>query len=63
LEGTDVPLSTSTHVLKLFGKTTSGGKVIAMVKMAFSTKSGVTVKITVRSEEAGVGQLIANGVA
>ena len=56
-------MSTSTHVLKLFGKTITGGRVVAMVKMAFSTKSGVTVKITVRSEEAGVSQLVADGVA
>ncbi|RVD90232.1 uncharacterized protein DFL_001207 [Arthrobotrys flagrans] len=63
MEGTDVPLSTSSHVLKLFGKTISGGRVIAMVKMVFSSKSGVTVKITVRSEESGVGQLVVSAVA
>ncbi|KAF3901791.1 hypothetical protein AA313_de0204826 [Arthrobotrys entomopaga] len=63
MEGTDVPMSTSTHVLKLFGKTISGGKVIAMIKMAYSSKSGVTVKITVRSEEQGVGQLVVSAIA
>ncbi|EPS42657.1 hypothetical protein H072_3377 [Dactylellina haptotyla CBS 200.50] len=63
MEGTDVPMSTSSHALKLFGKTISGGKVIAMVKMVYSSKSGVTVKITVRSEESGVGQLVVSAVA
>ncbi|EGX49031.1 hypothetical protein AOL_s00079g252 [Orbilia oligospora ATCC 24927] len=63
MEGTDVPMSTTSHVLKLFGKTISGGRVVAMVKMVFSSKSGVTVKITVRSEESGVGQLVVSAVA
>ncbi|KAJ6264068.1 hypothetical protein Dda_0209 [Drechslerella dactyloides] len=63
LEGTDVPLFTSTHVLKLFGKSISGGKVIAMVRMAYSTANGVTVQLTVRSEEADVGKLVANALS
>ncbi len=58
LEGTDVPLSNSTHTLKLFGKTVSGGKVAALVKMAYSAKTGVTTQLTVRSEEEGVASLI-----
>ena len=47
-------LSISTHTLKLYGKTLSGGKVASIVKMAYSAKRGVTKKITVRSEEKGV---------
>jgi len=63
LDGTDVALSTSTHTLKLYGKTVSGGKVAAMVRMAFSAKSGVTTKIVVRSEEQAVAQAVISGVA
>ena len=53
MDGTDVSLSTSTHTLKLYGKTISGGKVAANVRMAFSAKTGVTTKITVRADENG----------
>ncbi|CAI7643412.1 unnamed protein product, partial [Penicillium manginii] len=58
LEGTDVALNNSTHTLKLFGKTVSGGRVAALIKMAFSSKSGVTTKITVRAEEEGVAAAV-----
>lgn len=63
LDGTDVSLSTSTHTLKLYGKTLSGGKVASIVKMAYSAKSGVTTKITVRSEEEGVAALVVGSVS
>jgi coatomer protein complex subunit gamma len=63
LEGTDVPISTTTHTLKLFGKTVAGGRVAANIRMAYSTKSGVTSKITVRSEEEGIGALMIESVA
>ncbi|KAK3216847.1 hypothetical protein GRF29_1g1134366 [Pseudopithomyces chartarum] len=63
LEGTDVPLSQSTHTLKLYGKTVSNGKVAAMVRMAFSAKTGVTMKIEARSEEEGVAALVVGSVA
>jgi len=63
LDGTDVALSTSTHTLKLYGKTVSGGKVAAMVRMAYSAKSGVTTKIVVRSEEEAVAGAVVAGVA
>lgn len=63
LDGTDVVLSTSTHTLKLYGKTITGGKVAAMIRMAFSTKSGVTMKVSVRSEEQGVAPLIIASVS
>lgn len=63
LDGTDVALSTSTHTLKLYGKTLGGGKVAALVKMAYSAKSGVTTKITVRSEEEGVAALLVSSVS
>lgn len=63
LEGTDVALSNSTHTLKLYGKTVTGGKVAALVRMAFSAKSGVTMKIEVRAEEEGVAGLVVGSVS
>ncbi len=63
LEGTDVPISTTTHTLKLFGKTVTGGRVVANIRMAYSTKSGVTSKISVRSEEEGVAALVVGSVS
>ncbi len=63
LEGTEVPLSNTTHTLKLFGKTVAGGKVVANVRMAYSSKSGVTSKIVVRSEEDGVAALVVASVS
>ena len=51
------------HTLKLYGKTLGGGKVAALVKMAYSAKNGVTTKITVRSEEEGVAALLVGSVA
>ncbi|KAE9965670.1 hypothetical protein BLS_007449 [Venturia inaequalis] len=63
LEGSDVALSPSTHALKLYGKTVTGGKVAAIVRMAYSAKTGVTVQIKCRSEEDGVATLVVNSVA
>jgi coatomer protein complex subunit gamma len=63
LEGTDVPMNTSTHTLKLFGKTVTGGKIAAMIRMAYSAKTGVTVQIKCRSEEEGVAPLVVGSVA
>ncbi|KAL1883366.1 hypothetical protein VTK73DRAFT_8933 [Phialemonium thermophilum] len=63
LEGTDVPVNQTTHTMKLLGKTVNGGKVVATVRMAYSSKSGVTTKITVRSEEEGVAALVIGSVA
>ena len=63
LDGTDVSISTSTHTLKLYGKTLGGGKVAALIKMAYSAKSGVTTKVTVRSEEEGVAALLLSNVS
>ncbi|UNI24297.1 coatomer subunit gamma [Purpureocillium takamizusanense] len=63
LDGTDVPINPSTHTLKLLGKTVGGGRVVATVRMAFSSKSGVTTKITVRSEEENVAALVIASVA
>ena len=58
-----MPINTMTHTLKLFGKTITGGKVVTNIRMAYSTKSGVTSKITVRAEEEGVAALVVGSVA
>ena len=63
LDGTDISLNTSTHTLKLYGKSVFGGKVAAMIKMAYSAKSGVTTKISVRSEEEGLPALVVSSVS
>lgn len=63
LEGSEIALSTSTHALKLYGKSVSGGKVASVVRMAYSAKSGVTVKVSARSEEEGLASLVVGGVA
>ncbi|KAL9086720.1 MAG: hypothetical protein Q9159_004015 [Coniocarpon cinnabarinum] len=63
LEGTDITLTPSTHTLKMYGNTVTGGKVAATVRMAYSAKTGVTTKVTVRSEEEGVAPLIVASVS
>lgn len=63
LDGTDVALSSSTHTLKLYGKTISGGKVAAMVRMAYSAKTGVTTKVSVRAEESGIAALVVASIS
>ncbi|KAK5112429.1 hypothetical protein LTR85_011538 [Meristemomyces frigidus] len=63
LEGSEVALSPSTHALKLYGRSVAGGKVAGMVRMAYSAKSGVTVKVVARSEEEGLANLVVAGVA
>lgn len=63
LEGTDVPVNQTTHTLKLLGKSVNGGKVVSNIRMAYSAKSGVTTKITVRAEEEGVAALVVASVA
>lgn len=63
LEGTDVPVNQTTHTLKLLGKTVNGGRVVANAKMVYSSKSGVTTKVTVRAEEEGVAAAVVASVA
>ncbi|KAF4124537.1 coatomer subunit gamma [Geosmithia morbida] len=63
VDGTDVPINQNTHTLKLMGKSVLGGRVVATVRMAFSSKSGVTTKITARSEEENVAALVIAAVA
>ena len=63
LEGSEVALSNSTHSLRLYGKSVGGGKVAGQVRMAYSAKSGVTVKVTARSEEPGLAGLVVGAVS
>jgi coatomer protein complex subunit gamma len=63
LDGTDMPTSTTTHTLKLYGKTVTGGRVAANIRMAFASKTGVTAKFTVRAEEEGVAALVLGSLA
>ncbi|KAK7208395.1 vesicle coat complex COPI, gamma subunit [Myxozyma melibiosi] len=63
LEGSELPLQAATHVLKLFGRTVQGGKVSALVRMAYSAKNGVTLKITAKSEEEVVAPMVAAAIA
>ena len=63
LEGSEVALSASTHNLRLCGRSVGGGRVAGSVRMAFSGKSGVTVKVVVRSEEEGLAGLVLGAVA
>lgn len=63
LEGTDVALSNTTHTLKLYGKSVSGGRVAALVKMVYSAKSGVTVKVSARTDEADLASAVINALA
>jgi hypothetical protein len=63
LEGTDVPINTITHTLKLFSKTITGGHVGANTRMVYSTKSGVTSKIVVRAEDEVLAALVVGSVA
>ncbi|KIW22652.1 uncharacterized protein PV07_10929 [Cladophialophora immunda] len=60
LDGTDVVLSNTTHTLKMYGKSVTGGRVAALVKMVHSAKAGVTVKVSVRTDETGGG--LAQGI-
>jgi len=58
LEGTDNPISATSHTLKLSGQTIAGNKVVALAKMVFSQRSGVTLKLSVRAGEEEVAQLV-----
>lgn len=63
LEGTDVVMSSTTHTLKLYGKSVAGGRVAGLVKMVFSSKTGVTVKVSIRAEEEGLASVLVASVA
>ncbi|KAF1814479.1 putative coatomer subunit gamma [Eremomyces bilateralis CBS 781.70] len=62
LEGTEDVASNVSHTLKLYGKTILGGKVAALVRLA-NPKSGIAMRIEVRSEEEGVASLVVASVS
>ncbi len=62
LEGTDVPVSQTTHTLKLLGKSVIGGRVAFNIRMAYSSKSGVTMNVTVRSDELEIAEAMVRNV-
>lgn len=62
LESTDIPSSETSHVLKLYGKTITGEKVIAQARIVYSSRNGVTLKISVRSEDESISTIVAESV-
>lgn len=62
LESTDTPTSESSHVLKLYGKSITGEKVIAQARMVYSSRNGVTLKLTVRSEDESISAMVAESI-
>ncbi|KAG5362429.1 Coatomer subunit gamma [Yarrowia sp. C11] len=62
LESSDEVTSSSTHTLKLFGKTLTGEKVIVQIKMAASQRTGVVVQCKARSGDEEVAELVAGFV-
>ncbi len=63
VEGTDEATSNASHTLKLFGKSINGEKVAAIVKMAYSSKNGVTVKIQARAENESLAKAVSDGIS
>ena len=49
--------------MKLSGRTIAGGKVVALAKMVFSQRSGVTLKLSARSSDAEAAQLVLDAIA
>ncbi|KAK3112117.1 coatomer subunit gamma [Teratosphaeriaceae sp. CCFEE 6253] len=62
LEGSEVVVTPSTHQLKMYGRSVARGKVAGLVRMAYSAKSGVTVKVVCRGEERGLAGRVVGGV-
>ncbi|KAG7922724.1 hypothetical protein KL905_001945 [Ogataea polymorpha] len=61
VESTDVVASSSSHTLKLYGKSIAGDKIAAIVRLASSSK-GMMMKSQVRSSDAELSELVANYV-
>jgi coatomer protein complex subunit gamma len=52
----------TTHTLLISGIFSGGIPVLSRCRMAFSSSSGVTLEVTVRSSDANVGYKLANSV-
>jgi hypothetical protein len=48
--------------MKLSGRTISGAKVVAIAKMVFSQRSGVTLKLSARSQDERAAQLVLDAI-
>jgi coatomer protein complex subunit gamma len=62
VESSDVPASEASHTLKLFGRAIGGEKVAAQIRMVYSSRSGVTLKVTARSEQEDIANLVVDSV-
>lgn len=62
LEGSDEPSSENTHTMKLCGRSIDGGKILTVIQMVNSTKSGVTIKITTRSDSERMATLVSDSI-
>lgn len=63
LGGTEVPSSTSIHMLQLSGLVTGGGgKVLVRCRMTFSKGQGVTLELGVRAEKQEACNLVLSAV-
>lgn len=62
LESSDIPTSDASHTIKLFGRSVNGEKVAAIVQMVYSTKNGVMLKISARSENEDLAVIVADSI-
>ncbi|VVT49739.1 uncharacterized protein SAPINGB_P002419 [Magnusiomyces paraingens] len=62
LESTDMPTSLASHQLKLFGETIDGSKVAVQVRMVYTSKNGSTLKVSVRSQDEQLSELVADAI-
>lgn len=58
LEGTELSFSTSTHKMKLSGRSVNGERALVLAQMVYSSRSGVTLKVSVRSSSELLSQLL-----
>lgn len=64
LGGTEIPQSTTVHVLQLSGLVIGGGgKVLVRCRMTFSQGAGVMLELGVRAEKQEVCDLVISAVA
>lgn len=62
LEGTDMPLSETSHTLKLCGRTVGKEIATCQVKMVHSAKNGTVIKVTAKSEDEEVTEMIVESI-
>lgn len=62
LESSDIPTSSASHLLKLYGRTITGDKVAAQARMVYSSRNGVTIKVTVRAQDESISALVSEAL-